>query len=741
MNKTLLSLAVILSMALTGCGGGGGSDSNTAASSNPFAPAPVTPTSPGSTPDTTPVTASLINDVRFADLATEFSAQTFGLDSWNPKAMVVHQDILYVANDSAEASILRYDLKAKRVLSSIHAQNISGIGRPWNRLFDLSVHNDRLHAASYSSNRVDVFDLGSGEPQFLMSLGTGSWSGDQHNTVVVHPMSVAANDQYVFATDTHSRINVWKQSEISSTNHLKAKKYARLSLPNCGYNCSARLEAVGNLLYASFNNGMSYVYDLTHLEEGATNVAATRQENVGTRVFHAADDQRFYAAHTSGRIDSSALPNTQNLQNIFPAAEESFYKYRTAGASTDQQLAGALDIQVSQEHLFSLFNGKIVMMPLKRLQQFQSNTAATVTALKQQQAQSRSYVLQDGESWETLTNENLRHFYMDNILSANLQHQLLALQSYSAAPVRDLEIHARLKDTEQWFVLARLDHLDAFSQVKLKLNINENMHFPLLQGTGSVQLRNLGNFQQLPADLLELKISSATDPHVQKLMSLKPKWKIHFGNFAPETHGNWGKITPAYAREWVIMITNFAYLVNSPEFKHIWFNHKAVMGHDFFGNKGQVVGDGGYFTAAEYQKYYDEIMNRGKVTLGVTTVGGGLGGRNVLGVDTWLFYAHYFNTSIGIVGHEFGHHWGGHDSAWAKGGYGLQEINQQLHQYLQRKQRLPYMDPELNKFHLTPRAELYNGVAENMRRPRPDSHVNHLERYFAANPLPETNQP
>ncbi|WP_411687738.1 hypothetical protein [Acinetobacter indicus] len=81
MNKTLLSLAVILSMALTGCGGGGGSDSNTAASSNPSAPAPVTPNSPGSTPDTTPVTASLINDVRFADLATEFSAQTFGLDS------------------------------------------------------------------------------------------------------------------------------------------------------------------------------------------------------------------------------------------------------------------------------------------------------------------------------------------------------------------------------------------------------------------------------------------------------------------------------------------------------------------------------------------------------------------------------------------------------------------------------------------------------------------------------------
>lgn len=482
MNKTLLSLAVILSMALTGCGG---SDSNTAASSNSSAPAPVTPTPPGSIPDATPVTATLINDVRFADLATEFTAQSFGLDSWNPKAMVVHQDILYVANDSVQASILRYNLKTKTVLSAIHAQNISGIGQPWNRLFDLSVHNDRLYTASLSSNRVDVFDIGSGEPQFITALGTGDWSGDQHNFALVHPMSVAANDQYVFATNTHSRINVWKQSDFTAENRLKAKKYARLALPGCnGISCSARLETAGNLLYASFNNGMSYVYDLAHLEEGATGVVATRQENVGTWVFHAADDQRWYAAHTSGRIDSSALPNAQNLQHIFPAAEESFYKYRTAATSTDQQLAGALDIQVSQERLLSLFNGKIVMMPLKRLQQFQSNASATVTTLKQQQAQSCSYVLQDGESWETLTNENLRHFYIDNILSANLQHQVLALQSYSAAPVHDLEIHARLKDTDQWFVLVRLDHLDAFSQVKLKLNIHENMHFPLLEGSG-----------------------------------------------------------------------------------------------------------------------------------------------------------------------------------------------------------------------------------------------------------------
>ena len=382
------------------------------------------------------------------------------------------------------------------------------------------------------------------------------------------------------------------------------------------------------------------------------------------------------------------------------------------------------------------------MLPLRRLQQYQSNTVATPTTLKQQQqAQSRNYMLHDGESWETLTNGHLRHFYMDKMLTASLQDKVLALQSYSAAPIHDLDIHAKVKDSEQWFVLAKLDHLDAFSQVKLNLAIQENMHFPLVDGTGSIRLGNLAQFQQIPADLFEIKISSKTDKHVQKLNSLKPKWRIQFGNYAPETHGSWGRITPAYAREWVIMITNFAYLIDSPEFKHIWFNHKAVMGHDFFGNKGQVVADGGFFTEADYKKYYDQIMNRGTIRLGVSTIGGGLGGGEVLGVDTWLFYAHYFNTSIGIIGHEFGHHWGGHDSAWAKSGYGIQEVNQQLHQYLQRKQRLPYMDPDLNKFHLTPRNEMYNGVAEHMRRPRPDSHVNRLERYFAENPLKEMNQP
>ncbi|WP_419225148.1 hypothetical protein [Acinetobacter sp. A2] len=160
MNKTRLSLAVILSIGLAGCGGGGDSVSTEVNPANPT-PAPSHPIQP-TPPQDASLAKKLINEIRLADVATEFTAQTFGFESWTPRAMVVHQDIMYIANDGGQASILRYDLKSKRALSTIHAQNIPSLGQAWNRLLDLHVHNNRLYATSYSSNRVDVFDIGSG---------------------------------------------------------------------------------------------------------------------------------------------------------------------------------------------------------------------------------------------------------------------------------------------------------------------------------------------------------------------------------------------------------------------------------------------------------------------------------------------------------------------------------------------------------------------------------------------------
>ena len=343
-------------------------------------------------------------------------------------------------------------------------------------------------------------------------------------------------------------------------------------------------------------------------------------------------------------------------------------------------------------------------------------------------------MLQDGESWDTLTNRNLRYFKVAGILSASVEKNNISIQSFSAAPISDLDIQAKLKNSNQWFTLAHLDQLKAFSQTKFSLAISDDNRFPLVDGTGSIKLEGLNQFKQFPTDLFDIKITSKTDELVQKLATIKPKWGISFGKYT-QADGEWQKINPVYAREWVIMMTNFAYLVSSPEFEHVWFNQKKVIGSDFFGNAGRVVANGGFFTPEQYIEYFDKIMNRGDIRLGITTIGGGLGGGDILGIDHWYFYSHYFNADIGVIGHEFGHHFGSHDSAWSNYSVGMQAITLQLHQYFQRKQQLPYMDPELNKFHKAPKDQLYNSIVENMRVPRPAKDVNNVERYFSQNPL------
>ncbi len=727
MKQSVLSLALIVSMGLLqGCGGGGGGSESVSRTSTSSEASAVS-----ATPENVqnePINKTLINEISLFNSGSTLTASDFGLESWNAKSIASANHILYIANDRSNASILRYDLKNKKVLPPIQAENITGLAQAWNRLYDLSIYKDRLYAASLSSNRVDVFDIASGEPQFIMSLGTGSWSGDQLNKAIVHALSVAANDQYVFTPDIQGRINVWKQSDVSATNHLKARKHARLSLPECtSIYCDVHLEATSDLLYASFGNGQTYVYDIASIPEGASDLQPIKQETAVANIFNLADNGQFYAARTNGRVERFNTASLKASATVLPSALESFQNYKLLGDSTDYKLTKSTDMVVANNQLFSLANGQVTILPMQKISQYQSNISANSTQINLAAAINQNRMLQDGESWESLTNYNLRNFYINRILSGTVDKDTLNLQSYSALPVTDLEIHAKLKDTTQWFVLAKLDQLAAFSQAKFNFSIADTNSYPLVDGTGSLQFSGMSNLHQLPSDLLDIKIISKTDPHVQKLSSIKPLWNIAFGKYAETADASWKRINPLYAREWVIMMTNFAYIISSPEFEHIWFNHQKVMGHDFFGNAGQVEGAGGFFTEAEYKKYYAEIMNRNLINLGVTSIGGGLGGGTVLGIDTWYFYSHYFNADIGVIGHEFGHHWGSHASAWANSSYGLQSVNLQLHQYFQRKQQLPYMDPDLNKFHLASSDQLYNSISESMRKPRPATDINRVE--------------
>lgn len=732
-----IALSVAIALILVGCGGGSGGSNVQKPETPPTVTPPPNPEKPIEPPTTPAEQLTLLKEIRLADRAAEITAQTFNLDSWNPKAIALHGDVLYIANSNSASQVLRYDLKTKRVLASLNPEVVTGIKQVWNTLNDISIYKDRLYVASYPSNRVDVFDIGSGEPQFIMSLGTGVWWGDQENYALVHSHAVAANDQYVFVPDIQGRINVWQQADVIANNHLKAPKYARLALPDCGRYCEVKLEMIQDYLYASTGNGNTYVFDVKNIKQGATDVAAIKQQNGIANIYQKTDDGLFYASRTSGAIESFKVAELKPLDSVVPANIDQIQKYRLQGNDAVQSLAKATDFTVYQQNILQVSNNKIISLPLRHLQQKQSNAAATTLQLKQAQAIQTQRMLQDDDRWETLTNVSARHVYMDKILSAQLNKDSLRLQSYSAVPVKDLQIQARLKNTSQWMLLAKLDELNAFSAITLKLDINDASRFQLMDGQGSIQLAGLSGFQQLPAELFDFKITSSTDAHVQKLAAIKPKWKIYFGTYDEASDSKWRRINPLYAREWVMMMTNFAYVLSTPEFEHIWFNHEKVMGHEFFGNAGMVSEQNGIFTTQNYQDTYHNIMNRDEINLGITNMGGGLGGGKVLGVDTWLFYGHYQLSGLGIVAHEFGHHWGSHNSAWANGNYGFQPLIDNLFFYLQRKPKaLPYMDRDVNKFYLAPSSQLYVPVSANILNGKPGTApLNKVDRYFAAHPL------
>ncbi len=67
-----------------------------------------------------------------------------------------------------------------------------------------------------------------------------------------------------------------------------------------------------------------------------------------------------------------------------------------------------------------------------------------------------------------------------------------------------------------------------------------------------------------------------------------------------------------------------------------------------------VEGPNGFFTPNDYDHYYDAMLNRDYLSLGVVQNVGGLGSPSITGISENNFYLHYYGY-YGILAHEFGH--------------------------------------------------------------------------------------
>ncbi|WP_257223844.1 hypothetical protein [Acinetobacter sp. YH1901134] len=206
-------------------------------------------------------------------------------------------------------------------------------------------------------------------------------------------------------------------------------------------------------------------------------------------------------------------------------------QYRLAGQN-GQNLPKSLDLTVYGDVIYTLSNQKIIALPLRKIKQVISDTPVASTNLLESKATEQTRMLQDGESWATLTNTTLRNIPVNKILSASFTGSGINLQSYSAAEVNNLKIVGKLRQSEQWVEIATLDRLTPFSTSKLNLTIDKNAGFNLVNKIGSARIEGLSNFSEVPVELFEeVKITSDSDTHVQKLNTIKAQWKLTFGTY------------------------------------------------------------------------------------------------------------------------------------------------------------------------------------------------------------------
>lgn len=260
---------------------------------------------------------------------------------------------------------MRYDLKNKRALSPITLSATNALGRKvvWTDLTDIYIEQNRLYVATGTGQRVDVFNLNGAVAELVMSLGTGSSNGDQSSYAITYPMGVTANKDYVFVADQQNRINVWKQEDVKGVNDLSAKKISRLSLPTCMKGCVARLEVIGNQLYASTNVANSYVYDIDKIVAASDSITLIEpnktQNSIATVIVNSAQEGLVYAAQPSGRIQSFKQQDIQAATTVLPSnVVDSAAQFRLKGQSQLQALALSNDLIVYGDELYTLGTNK-----------------------------------------------------------------------------------------------------------------------------------------------------------------------------------------------------------------------------------------------------------------------------------------------------------------------------------------------------------------------------------------------
>ena len=349
------------------------------------------------------------------------------------------------------------------------------------------------------------------------------------------------------------------------------------------------------------------------------------------------------------------------------------------------------------------------------------------------------------ESSASITDNKKYSFRMDELIQirATESEDSIRITSYSAKTVYDVTLEIYLSDFDLYLPIAYMDSIPGFSQFEFK---------PSFIGKRILYKKPDGQYISFEHRYLDMQCMTprlfSQDAHLKMLQQIDAQWTLCFSNFDwkdENTYHNWREMRPIFAREWIVILTNYAYMMTTPEYKHVMANFNKVFGGDLFDNDKRT------FTAEDYLTKQNEFKKPHKFNLGRNDDKvSGLGGGSTLGIAAYNFYGHYASYSgWEAIGHEFMHCMNySHSSnlTYAQNGVGWTEFIWQLHLWLSREGKLPYLDRHMLDFtnpaykeyrdNIGIREEFLDDVKLNNKI---QGYYNNstLVKYFKKNPLTE----
>ncbi len=675
--------------------------------------------------------------VHYFDRVARLGAHALNETYLNVSAVETTNELAYIAQSNSIGAVKILDTKSGALLSQITGP---GLDLPdYTKIEDLYIQDDLLFVAG-NSQTVDVYNTNNHE--LIMSLGTNKTSGDN---ALNKTKSIVSNDDYLFVLDSTNDIKVYRQGVVTEQNHLKAEQTATLHIPSAGTYRSAQMEVLGNYLLISEYDSYSYLYDLTELENAITYNYALEPiktlELWAEKISKSGDNLLF---HKDGEI---------TWFNIDQLIEEGFTFEHSQGSVTSLNgypIALLRDLHASNNVLITADESYVYIDTNLSVEiDFTPNTSVENTNIQFDNIEpsSISNILSNDALHVQVVGSDYS-YKVNSPVKTEFDHTRgIKFTNYSGLEMKDIKVELKHKAMDKWFTVATIDKIPAFTRINLSLEDlgKQELTFNTSEQKGVIDFTALHASPAFDLKDFDYRFSSETDNIAQKIANLKPDWKIDFWdiihflnpelNLDPNCQSEWEYISSLYAKEWTAMITNLAYIVSQDEFQHVWFNFKSVYGYDLNGKAGAVEGQDGFFTTEDYQHWFDALINRENISVGVTRKVWEDGNRLAMGVHTESFYSHYYGNWRAIArafGKGFdGKHTFRNESNHSFVNYnGWTQLIDDLANYHIRKGDLPYTNDEAIGFYKAESKYHYSKINHDLRVHRDSNDMNTVERYF-----------